>query len=85
LRSNTEPSFGGGVEAEVADVRVTAGDDHDPRVRIIRQVQRHQAGGAAVEREWTLEHPRHAQRYEVLHPVGVLFDEVRDGVAFRRA
>ena len=80
-----EFAFRGGIEAEVADVRVTACRDHDPRVRVAGEVHGHQPGRPSVERERVLEHALHAQGHQFLVAVFVLFADMGDGVTMCRA
>ncbi len=61
-----------GEEAEVRDVRVTAGGDEDPAVRVAGEVCGLDRGGAAVEREGAGRHALDAQRDELGEPPLVL-------------
>ena len=59
--------------------------DQDAGVRVAPEVERHQAGGAPVERERAREHPLHPHRHELGHARRVLLAQVGDRVACRRA
>ena len=79
-----ELTLGRGVKPEVADVRVAAGGDEDARVRVAAQVECHQTGGSAVEREGAREHALHAHGHELRDALRVLLSQVRHRVALRR-
>ena len=73
------------VQAEVAQVRVTADDHVDAGDRLSGEVVGHQPGRATIEREGTHRHPLAPQRHQVLEPTVVLRLDQRHRIAVDRA
>ncbi|MNT09472.1 hypothetical protein D3C72_1442570 [compost metagenome] len=64
-------ALGAGKEAEVREVRIAAQLRRDAAVRQPGEVVRHQAGGAAVEREGADQHAAVAHRHQLGHAAAV--------------
>ena len=53
-------------------------------MRVVPEVERHESGGAPVEREGAREHALHPHRHELGHARRVLLTQVCDRIARRR-
>ena len=76
-----QPSIGRGERTEVREVGVAAELDLQTGAGRVREIGRHEVGGAAVERERGHEHPPVADRDQLGHARRVLLPEQLDRIA----